>query len=384
MSSIVIQGDTSGSITVQAPSVAGTNTLNLQASSGTLATTAQASVGTKNLIINGDMRIDQRNGGASVTPSNQAYVLDRWKNELTQASKFSIQQVTDAPQGAINSLKITSLSAYSVISTDQFNIANYIEGNMISHLNWGSSNAKTVTLSFWVKSSLTGTFSGALNNASGNRSYAFEYTILSANTWEQKSITIAGDITGTWLTDTGLGIRVCFSLGCGSTITGTANTWTGSFLQQATGATSLLATNGATLQLSLVQLEIGDTATPFENRMYSTELAMCQRYYWKIAEGSGQMLGLASYYTSGGVLLYVQSPSPMRNTPTVDQVNGTDYYGFERNGAVDGLGGSFALYRFNGVGCQLYTTSGASGTAGQSGVLWTNNAASYIALTAEL
>ena len=341
----------------------------------------------RNLIINGDMRIDQRNSGASVTPTNTQYIVDRWQAILTQSAKYSAQQNAAAvtpPAGFTNYLGVTSLSAYSITSSDSFNLRQPIEGNNIADLGWGTADAKTVTLSFWVRSSLTGTFGGSLRNSNATRSYPFSYSISAADTWEYKTVTIPGDTTGTWLTTNGAGILMGFGLGVGSTISGTAGAWAGANYISATGATSVVGTNGATFYITGVQLEVGTEATPFEHRPYDMELQRCMRYYWRIAEGSGQMLGLASYYTTGGVFLYVQSPTPMRNTPTVDQVNGTDYYGFERNGAVDGLGGSFALYRFNGVGCQLYTTTGASGTAGQSGILWTNNAASYIALTAEL
>ena len=377
MASIKLKGDVSGEITIQAPAVAGTTTLNLPATSSTLAT--QNALGVRNLIINGDMRIDQRNAGASVTPSNQAYGLDRWKNELTQASKFSIQQVTDAPQGAINSLKITSLSAYSVISTDQFNIGNYIEGKMISHLDWGSSNAKTVTLSFWVKSSLTGTFSGALNNASGNRSYVFEYTILSANTWEQKSITIAGETTGTWLTDNGVGIRVCFSLGCGSTITGTANTWTGSFLQQATGATSLLATNGATLQLSLVQLEVGDTATPFEHRPYDMEFQRCIRYFRTVGDGIiGRAISATNIYFSH------HFETPMRTIPAMSLATTSIRFGNLYSYDVTSSGATVGLPRCS-VNAVVGWVTGFSGiTVADMMQAWQNNPAGWLKCDAEL
>ena len=278
MASIKLRGDTSGSISISAPSVAGSNTLTLPASTQTLAT--QNSLGVRNLIINGDMRIDQRNAGASVTPTSSSYSIDRWQSAINVSSKFSIQQVTDAPTNATHSLKATSLSAYSIGPSEICTIRQHIEGYNTAHLNWGTANAQTVTLSFWVKSSLTGTFGGSImEGAAASRSYPFTYTINTADTWEQKTITISGDTTGTWSTSNTASIDVLFSLGAGTSMVGTANTWAGASYYGATGQSSLVATNAATWQVSLVQLEVGTEATPFEVRPYDMELARCQRYY---------------------------------------------------------------------------------------------------------
>jgi hypothetical protein len=243
------------------------------------------SQGFRNRIINGGMTIDQRNAGASVTITdtvNNTYTLDRWAAYGSAASKFSVQQDAGAvtpPVGFTDYLGATSLSAYSVGSSETFVIQQYIEGFNTADLGWGTANAKTVTLSFWVRSSLTGTFGGALRNSAFNRSYPFSYTISSANTWEYKTVTIAGDTSGTWLTTNGIGIRVVFSLGTGSTLSGTAGAWAGSSLLSATGATSVVGTNGATFYITGVQLEVGSTATSFDYRPYTTELQLCQRYY---------------------------------------------------------------------------------------------------------
>lgn len=234
----------------------------------------------RNRIINGAMVIDQRNAGASVT-ANDGYMLDRWKFNSTQNGKGTVQQVSVAPTGFTNSFLFTSTSTYSVLSSDLLEISQRVEGFNVSDLSWGTASAQTVTLSFWVRSSLTGTFGGAVNNSAFNRSYPFTYTISSANTWEQKSITIAGDTSGTWLTTNGIGIRVGFSLGAGSTYSGTAGSWAGAGYTSATGATSVVGTNGATFYITGVQLEAGSVASPFERRDYGRELAMCQRYYEK-------------------------------------------------------------------------------------------------------
>jgi hypothetical protein len=241
------------------------------------------SLGFRNRIINGAMVIDQRNAGASVTPNN-SYTLDRWQGQASAASKYTVQRNAGSvtpPAGFTNYLGVTSSSAYSITSTDYFGILQPIEGFNVADFNWGSASAQTVTLSFWVRSSLTGTFGGSLRNSAANRSYPFSYSISAANTWEYKTVTISGDTTGTWLTDNSTGIFLFFGLGVGATYSGTAGAWAGSNLNSATGATSVVGTNGATFYITGVQLEAGSVATPFERRDYGRELAMCQRYFAK-------------------------------------------------------------------------------------------------------
>jgi len=240
-----------------------------------------SSMGFKNRLINSAMVIDQRNAGASQTP-NGTFVVDRWIYQNSQASKFTAQQNQNSvtpPAGFTYYSGLTSSSAYTLLAGDYFLYRQFIEGFNVADLAWGTASAATVTLSFWVRSSLTGTFGGALNNSGQSRSYPFTYTISSANTWEQKSITVAGDTSGTWLTTNGIGLIVGFSLGTGSTYSGTAGSWAGSALFSATGATSVVGTNGATWYVTGVQLEKGSTATSFDYRPYGTELALCQRYY---------------------------------------------------------------------------------------------------------
>jgi hypothetical protein len=318
LSSIVIQGDTSGSITVEAPSVAGTHTLTLPKATGNIATDATVGLGTKNRIINGGMVIDQRNGGASVTATNGGYTLDRWYTASTSSSKFTVDQDTDAPTGFSHSVKLTSSAATTPGSTDQYFYAQNIEGFNWADISYGTANAKTVTLSFWVKSSLTGTFGGSIQNSGYNYSYPFSYSISSANTWEQKSVTITGATAGTWIGATnGVGARLYFSLGNGSTYLGTANTWAGSQYNSVTGETQVIGTSGATFYITGVQLEVGENATPFENRMYGTELALCQRYYWRIDDtGTYPAFGSGFIGSSTQGLIYINHPVPMRASAT--------------------------------------------------------------------
>jgi hypothetical protein len=234
----------------------------------------------KNRLINSAMVIDQRNAGASVTPDN-SYTLDRWNTNTSQTSKFTVQQNAGSvtpPAGFTNYLGVTSSSAYSIGSGDLFSVNQLIEGYNIADWGWGTANAKTVTLSFWVRSSLTGTFGGVLNNSGDTRSYPFTYTISAANTWEYKTVTITGDTSGTWLTTNGRGVALRFGLGVGSSNSGTAGAWSGSTFYGATGAVSVVGTNGATFYITGVQLEVGSTATSFDYRPYGTELQLCQRY----------------------------------------------------------------------------------------------------------
>jgi hypothetical protein len=277
----------------------------------------------RNRIINGAMVIDQRNAGASVTPTTGAYTVDRFAAYLTQASKFTVQQNAGSvtpPSGFKNYLGATSSSAYSVSSSDYFLLAQSIEGLNVSDLGWGAVGAATITLSFWVRSSLTGTFGASITNSGSSRSYPFSYVINSANTWEQKSVTISGDTTGTWLTTNGIGMTVWFSLGAGSTVSGTAGSWSGSTLLSATGATSVVGTSGATFYITGVQLEKGSTATSFDYRPYGTELQLCQRYY-QVLDGS-----LATYSIGGAAMAnYYRNLATMRSSPTVTVTTAPTY-----------------------------------------------------------
>jgi hypothetical protein len=275
----------------------------------------------KNRIINGDMRIDQRNAGAEVNPAvNATYYLDRWRFNGTQASKLKIGQNAGSvtpPAGFTNYLGLTSLSAYSITSSDFFFLLQFIEGFNTADLAWGTANAKTVTLSFWVRSSLTGTFGVTLINGSDNRSYPATYTISSANTWTQISITIPGDTSGTWATGNTSGIAVIFGLGIGSTYSATAGSWTGTTaVYGATGATSVVGTNGATFYITGVQLEQNTSATPFERRLYNQELANCQRYYTTINDFYYR--GYIQNTAVGGTTCFL--PVKMRASPTITKV----------------------------------------------------------------
>ena len=393
---------TSTSLTTGNLTVNGNTTLG-DASTDTILMTGAPSIGGaglgmgmgfRNRIINGAMVIDQRNAGASVAVTTaDTYVTDRFAPHIfgSGTGRFTAQQVSTVPTGFAKSLQLT------VTTTDASPAAGYgyciqqrIEGYNVADLLFGSASAQTVTLSFWVRSSVTGSFGFLLNNGSVTRNYGVLYTISAANTWEQKTITIAGDTTGTWETTNLNGLGVTFCLGGGSTRT-VSTGWnanvTGTTPSFVTGGTNLMATNGATFYITGVQLEKGSTATSFDYRPYGTELALCQRYYWKAVNGTNQhMAGTAYYFSATEINMAISCPMPMRATPTLEQVTGTDFYFF--TGVTDFFDGWTGLQlsspTTNPTQINLYVTSGVSGTSGRAGGIRTNNASSSVAFTAEL
>ena len=313
-----------------------------QVDQGLLGTNAQYT-GFKNRIINGAMVIDQRNAGASVTnTTSNLYITDRWNIYGQQASKFTAQQNAGSvtpPTGFKYYLGITSSSAYTVLSGDNFKVLQPIEGYNFADMGWGAAGASPVTLSFWVRSSLTGTFGGSFTNSSYNRSYPFTYTISSANTWEQKSVTIAGDTSGTWLTTNGIGVNVIFSMGMGTDQSGTAGAWAGANYQSATGAVSVVGTNGATWYVTGVMLEKGSTATSFDYRPFGTELQLCQRYFVLTNTSNTAKNGGAwgSMYSGNTAHLTGPLPVPLRASGTVSFGGSSNtYYISNINGASSG------------------------------------------------
>ena len=342
----------------------------------------------RNRIINGAMVIDQRNAGASVTP-NYSYTLDRWLVINTQTSKLTVQQNAGSvtpPVGFSNYLGVTSSSAYSVGSGDTFFVAQRIEGFNTSDLGFGTANASTVTLSFWVRSSLTGTFSGSLQNGAGNRSYPFTYVINAANTWEQKTITVAGDTSGTWIGATnGIGLRVNFNLGSGTSTSGTANSWQTGDFAAATGSTSVVGTNGATFYITGVQLEKGSTATSFDYRPYGTELALCQRYYYRFNYNTNDVIATVQTYNTVGQAFgqLFNHPVPMRATPTTSNTAASTFKLSATNSATGACTAITIAGQLNSVRLGDSASSGVTTIAGGCSILYGSSTA-YIDASAEL
>ena len=335
----------------------------------------------KNRIINGAMVIDQRNAGASVTPSN-TYTLDRWTAYASQSSKYTVQQNAGSvtpPAGFTNYLGVTSSSAYSITSSDIFIVRQYIEGYNIADLGFGTANAKTLTLSFWVRSSLTGTFGGSFTNSAENRAYPFTYTISAANTWEQKSVTFAGDTSGTWLTTNGTGMEVIFGLGVGSTYSGTAGAWAGSAFYSATGATSVVGTNGATFYITGVQLEVGSSATGFEYENYTLLLAKCYRYCKSVGDGLAGVGNSANNW-------YFSYPFeiPMRASPTITITDTSIQLGNYVNADFTSSGTAVSSTRTSANGASGILTGWTGLTAFTSYSAYGNTNGYFMLLTAEL
>jgi hypothetical protein len=346
----------------------------------------------RNVVINGAMTIDQRNSGAAINPVFQQLTVDRWTHFASQTGKLSFQQnqggVTP-PVGFSYYSGLTSLSAFSIAATDQFLQFQKIEGYNIAKLNWGTANAKTATLSFWVRSSLTGTFGGSIQNSAQNRCFPYSYTISSANTWEYKTVVIAGDTTGTWLTTNGVGAQINFSLATGSTYSGTAGAWTGtSFISSVTGAVSVVGTNAATWQVTGVQLEAGSVATPFEFEDYSTTLAKCQRYYFRLQPNAASRMlsttGFNSFTTRG--LVVVPFPVTLRTRPTAIEQSGTATdYKIAHGITATTLSAVPAFSAETTDSLALFACDVSAGlTVGDGSILLTNNSSAYLAWSAEL
>jgi hypothetical protein len=345
------------------------------------------SLGFRNRIINGDCRIDQRNNGASVTPTTAAtaFAVDRTSTIVSQNSKLTVQQNAGAvtpPAGFSNYLGATSSSAYSVLSSDYFNLNQTIEGFNIADLGWGTANAQTITLSFWVRSSLTGTHSGSLRNGAANRAYVFTFAVSSANTWEYKTVTIAGDTSGTWQTGNGAGVFVSFNLGAGSTFASTAGSWGAGNFIGATGSVSVVGTNGATFYITGVQLEAGSVATPFERRDYGRELMMAQRYFQRVgATDVGDTVAVTAAFNTTDIYGVYNFKTTMRADPTGSASSAGALEYLSNGGSQVSSAISFQQASPNQI--EIASTQSAR-TAGNAGWWRFQSAAAWIQFSAEL
>ena len=283
---------------------------------------SDGSLSNRNLIINGAMQVAQR--GTSWTTSGGQYTVDRWRSYDNVGSLFTIETSNDAPSGFKSSVKITSNGSHSTASSDLGSFYQKLENQDTYLLSWGASSAKGVIVSFWVKSSLTGTFAIVLQNSNQDYGCPIDYTITSANTWEYKTIVVPAPTSGTWNNDSdnGVGIQLAFPLNTGSSYQATEGGWASGSIWQSSTAINLANTSGATLYITGVQLEVGDTATPFEHRSYGQELALCQRYYRKSAANTNVLMG---HTTAANQWLYAyistNIQSEMRVQPSLSWSN---------------------------------------------------------------
>jgi hypothetical protein len=347
--------------------------------------------GMRNRIINGAMMIDQRSNAASVSWSTgYGYTLDRYFTYNSGGGGvYSVQQVSDAPTGFTKSLKVTVTTADSSLATsDLYFLQQKIEGFNVADLAWGSASAQPVTLSFWVKSSVTGSFPVTLiDGAGGNnyRTYGVSYTVLQANTWEYKTVTIPGETAGSfWFKDNQIGIQVSWGLGAGSQYTISSGSWvTSKEGYQITGNNNLISNLNATWQITGVQLEKGSSATPFEHRMYGQELALCQRYYQQI--GKSNNTAYLPYAVGNGVSgtqasIILNYPVMMRTNPSFTFTGATNTF------LLSGIPVTAVASDIMGVSNCMYTVSVSSGMSSGAGArhYQNNQAASSLELSAEL
>ena len=418
MADIVVNGNTSGAVTLSAPAVAGTVTVTLPATSGTMLTTASTTgisgsaissgtvpeayggtgtstgyYGFKNRIINGGMVVNQR--GGTVTPgSGGTYGIDRFYGYANGGGVFTAVQSTDTPSGSgfsySNLLTVTTPDS-SIGATEYYSTGQFIEGYNVADLMWGTANAKTVTLSFWVKSSVTGSYSACLYNNAGDRCYPAAFTISVANTWQQVTLTVAGDTGGTWLTTNGIGLALRIDLGSGASFNGTANTWntSGGFVGIRTSSNvNWIATNGATFYYTGVQLEKGSTATSFDYRPYGTELQLCQRYFETLTSVGGSSVYVN--FLNGGANATTQAryvynyQVQKRSYPSVTFTTAS---GFSTQKGDDSLTACTAITSEHlGINsCQVTTTVASGLTAGANSRLIANGVnTAVISCSAEL
>ena len=324
----------------------------------------------KNRIINGGMVIDQR--GSASSPVATGVGVDRFLYGNNGAGVVTFGQSTTAPAGFINSSVVTVTTAdSSIANSDLYYIYQQIEGLNVADLGFGTASAQTVTLSFWVRSSVIGTYGAVITNSSGNRSYVSNYTINVANTWEQKSVTVAGDTSGTWLTTNGIGLSIRWGLAAGSNWQGTAGVWGTANAVCSSSQVNFMATVSNTFYLTGVQLEVGTQATSFDFRDYGRELILCQRYYSKLDLTKTLVYATTTAYAQGNYRL----PVTMRAAPTSIATNATnmnELYVANITGtyvpssscdtdsvwivATNTGGTAFTAnhqYRFNSVGCNI-------------------------------
>ena len=347
-------------------------------------------LGNRNMLINGAMQVNQRgNGSLTINSSSSQFPCDRWVARGEGGSKaYTIQQVSIASsgQGVRNAIKVTSSQAASVSSSDIFNVRQMVEGFNIQRMNFGESGCKSMTLSFTVRSSVAGTHSGAIQNSAQNRSYPFTYT-LSADTWTDISVTIPPITDGSsWNETNGVGARVVFDMGSGDNFRGAAGQWNSAQDEGATGAVRILETNGATWEITKVQLQVGSVATDFEHRSYVEELTLCQSYYYRLQPAVSAYFGSGFFYNSNSFICHIDFPVIMRaNVTALEQTGTADHYKVIHNATTSTCSSvpTFLGDPNNTSQSVAFNFSG-SGTQGQGGLGRSGNASAFLGFSAEL
>ncbi len=361
-----------------------TNTIN------TLVYPDEGPLSNRNLLYNGEMQVAQRSAAElnNVTSSGGLtyQTLDRWGYWSNASNLFSSNQVEDAPSGFYHSVQLKSLGNNSMGSGGYNTWSQRFEAQDLYRTGIGTANAKDLILSFWVKASTAGTYAFYAMNSGFNYIFTSTYTVNAANTWEHKTITITGPTSNFSATGNAHQLEIGFTLGAGTTYsTSTLNQWqSGNYLIGATGAINLVETIDETLNLTGVQLEVGSKSTPFEHRSFGDELQRCQRYFYRVADGSSQTLGLGVNYTSSKMHCAVPFPVTMRQAPTLDAASGASYYEFIRNGGADYFNSLTLDNRTTKNIGELSNDTEISGTPGHGGFVRTDNAAVFVDFIAEL
>jgi hypothetical protein len=345
----------------------------------------------RNRIINGAMNVNQYNSGASFTPTSGSYIVDRFQYQGSQSGKFTAQQLSASPPPNFgNYMGMTVASPVTVGSGDYFLLRQNIEGFSTYDFGFGTSSAKALTLSFWVYSSLTGSFGASIENYAENRSIPLSYTISVANTWTYITIPIPADTSGTWVGATNAGsMRLNISLGVGSSYSGTAGSWTNAPTFQPTGSVSVVATSGAVFYITGVQVEAGTTATPFEYRQYGTELALCQRYCLNVnsanCNGSYNRYAYGECNSTTQISADVFFPVQMRTYPSLTTPAANQFCIYTK--VTINAGSAIAIgpdgTNINAA-CVNVTTSGTVVQGNAGAIMSNSNNTSYLLFTAEL
>jgi hypothetical protein len=354
---------------------------------GEVSTNGQVS-GRRNIIINGAMQVAQRATSAT-NPGGGYNTLDRWRfsQNTSGLGNFTAEKSTDVPsgEGFKSSLKMTNGSAKTISTDMTCFIETKFEGQDVQQLKYGTSSAENVTLSFYVRSSVTGTFCCHLFQEGNNKAHVKEYTISSANTFEKKTLTFTGDTATSLANDNTSELRIGWILGSGTGSHISADSWISGLSDKGyctSNQTNWITTDGATFYITGVQLEVGSVATPFEHRSYGEELALCQRYYFQKINGDGQPVGIGTYISSGQIRTYIDFPVEMRADPSIVTSSGTAHFNIEN--PSDDFDGGWVIVQINKTSAVPYATGSVSGTTSYSGIIRSKSADSRLAFNSEL